>query len=312
MEADAMDFSLLFTGIADYYARLGFAPIARTRLKGILRQSDAATSRGVAVRAASPDDLARIFEIYEEYNRDRPIAVQRSPAYWRDWVGLTAERLRRADPPLVAEDAGGRVVGYVVYQDNFYQADDVPKEYAYISEIGVDQADGGANGGDAARTRRDVVVALVQAVAQRALAAGKRELRVDVALDADVRAAAAEVCERVAENVTEGAMGRLLHKDNLLRSLLLEWNERWIAAGRPRGDVDLETPYGPTRLDTSGQFLRVEAGSGGAGALPQSTLLGLVFGFTRPEQTAVTAVQTPLLAALFPPQDAVYWSDDGF
>jgi len=41
-------------------------------------------------------------------------------------------------------------------------------------------------------------------------------------------------------------------------------------------------------------------------------LLGLLFGAVRPEHLAVQPEQSALLKSLFPPQDGVYWSADGF
>ena len=52
MEADAMDFSLLFTGIHGYYARQGYATLPRKRLRGTLRAGlDAASLDGCTVRS---------------------------------------------------------------------------------------------------------------------------------------------------------------------------------------------------------------------------------------------------------------------
>ena len=70
-------------------------------------------------------------------------------------------------------------------------------------------------------------------------------------------------------------MARLLNRESLLRSFLLEWNDRWISAGRPPGEIVFQTPYGPVRLDASGQFLKVEA-------VEQSGFRPLAVGSARP------------------------------
>jgi hypothetical protein len=158
-------------------------------------------------------------------------------------------------------------------------------------------------------------LALLEGVVERALSAGKRELHLSIALDSSVRMAMSKLCASAHDSVTVSGMVRLLHRENLLRSFLLEWNDRWISAGRPGGRILFETPYGPVRLDATGRFLAVsstdEAIDSGA-LLSQSELLGLLFGMRRPEQITVGQEQSELLNSLFPPHDGVYWSADGF
>ena len=68
MEADAMDFSLLFTGIPGYYEKKGFSPIPRTRLRGTLRHGPVPNVLGITVRQAATADIADIADIYDSYN----------------------------------------------------------------------------------------------------------------------------------------------------------------------------------------------------------------------------------------------------
>ena len=299
MEADAIDFSLLFTGINGYYAKQGFSTVSRTRARGAIKADIALDPRGPTVRPARPEDRDALFAVYAEYNPDRPIAVQRSPAYWRDWIGMTPARLDAADPPLVAVDAAGRIVGYIIYQVNFYQGHQITEDYAYVSELGIGKS-------------TEIATALLAAVAARALASGKRELHVSIALDAPVRIALARVCEATGDNVTLSGMARLLSRTGLLRSFLMEWNERWLEAGRPAGAVSFDTPYGAVELNASGRFLEVAEADAIAATLPQSALLGLILGTLPSGQASTEPDRAPLLAALFPPQDGVYWSADGF
>ena len=323
MEADALDFSLLFTGINGYYAREGFSNLKRVRLRGILAKERALPANRLLVRPALPQDLDQIFEVYNSYNAVRPIAVQRSPGYWRDWIGLTAQRLGGSHPPLVAVDESGRVVGYIIYHLNFYPGHQVTEDYAYVSEYGAltrpdgsismsaekDDSTSGITASDS------IATALLGGVAERALSSGKRELHLSIALDASIRNAMSQLCEATAENVTESCMARLLHRENLLRSFLMEWNDRWTSGGRPGGEALFSTPYGPVRLNANGPFLAVSSvdnPSDSREPLDQSTLLGLLFGAVRPEHLAVQPEQSALLKSLFPPQDGVYWSADGF
>ena len=280
-------------------------------------------ARGLKVRPARSEDLSQLFDIYTAYNAVRPIAVQRSPAYWRDWIGLNPEKLSASDPPLVAQNSTGRIVGYIVYQVNFYPGHQITEDYAYVSEFGalqdagihIEASDRRSKFEGAESGINQIALALLEAVAGRALSAGKRELHLSIALDPPIRAAISKLCESTTENVTESGMVRLLHQDSLLRSFLFEWNDRWIGTGRPRGEIVFETPYGRVRVDASGRFLTVapvETPSGESDALSHSVLFGLLFGMVDPERVALNSRQIPLLAALFPVQNGVYWSADGF
>ena len=326
MEADALDFSLLFTGISGYYARQGFANLPRARLRGTLRAGLRSSEGAVAVREARAEDLPQLFAVYNAYNAARPIAVQRTPAYWRDWIGLKPQKLLAGEPPLVALNHAGDVLGYVCYQLNFYRGHQITEDYAYVSEYGaVAPADGGERSGrtgDGALssgegrgdgvTSDNVANVLLREVAVRALKSGKRELHLSIALDSSIRSAMAGLCETIGENVTESAMARLLHRDNLLRSFLMEWNDRWVEAGRPPSAVVFETPYGPVRLDASGRFLKAEAADTGETGLSQAELLGLLFGTLEPRHVSDDPERLQMLGCLFPPRDGVYWSADGF
>jgi GNAT superfamily N-acetyltransferase len=312
MEADALDFSLLFTGISGYYAKQGYASVPRRRLRGILRGDRMPQPTNLTVRAARPEDLDQLFAVYTVYNATRPIAVQRTPAYWRDWIGLKPETLATADPLLVATDATGRVVGYICYRFNFYRGHQVTEDYAYISEFGAIAPGDRRATIDNRQFEDEVAMALLEAATARALASGKREMHLSIALTPSVRAAMRSLCESSSENVTESGMARLLHRENLLRSFLFEWNDRWIEAGRPPGEIVFDTPYGAVRLDAFGQFLKVEPVEARSGALSQGVLLSLLLGAGGAEQAVEDPEVLPLAQVLFPPRDGIYWSADGF
>jgi len=88
MEADALDFSLLFTGINAFYAREGFVDWPRERRRGAIRTDFTPRPTTLQVRHTTDADIEAIQQIYAAYNRTRPIAVQRSGAYWRAWIGF--------------------------------------------------------------------------------------------------------------------------------------------------------------------------------------------------------------------------------
>ncbi|HZP80371.1 MAG TPA: GNAT family N-acetyltransferase [Chthonomonadaceae bacterium] len=310
MEADAMDFSLLGTGINAYYARVGFATLPVEHLHGTIRAdfaprsttlpSPEARERGQGVRAdctvrpATADDLPAVRAIYDAYNRTRPIAVVRDEAYWRGWVRISPESV--PDTLLVAIGPEGEVLGYVRHQIHRYGG------YADVSELGA-RPEGEA----------ETTAALLEAAAARIQAAGEQSLYFSIALEPTVLSAVDGIVEARQWQTRTGGMVRLLHRDNLLRSVAMGLNELWIAAGRPRGAVTFETPYGPTRLDANGAFLSVEPVEDATGALPQAAFFGLLFGLLPAEQATPDAALHPLLSTLFPPQAFIYyWNGDGF
>ncbi len=302
MEADALDFSLLFTGINPFYAREGFVDWPRERLRGAIRTDFAPRATVLQVRPATNADIPAIQRLYAAYNRTRPIAVQRSPAYWRDWIGFLPDSM--GEPPLVALNDAGQTVGYACYQANFYRGHQINEDYAYVTEIGL----------TADADPREVANALLDAIAQRVLASGKRELHVSVGLDSPIRTALDGLLTQSESNVTGSGMARLLHRDNLLRSLIPELTDRWISAGRPPGALTFATPYGPTELNANGPFLRVHATEAEEEALllSASDLFCLLFGSLSPEEATEEQTLYPLLHALFPPCGTVYWGADGF
>lgn len=301
MEADALDFSLLFTGINPFYAREGFVDWPRERRRGSIRTDLAPRRTALRVRPATNADIPAIQALYADYNRTRPIAVQRSAAYWRDWIDFLPDTM--GEPPLLALDETGRAVGYACYQVNFYRGHQINEDYAYVTEIGI------ATDADP----REIAGALLDAIAQCALASGKRELHVSVGLDIPICTALEGVLADPEANITMSGMARLLHRDNLLRSVTPELTDRWITAGRPPGTLTFDTPYGPTELNADGPFLRVRAAeAGAANVLPQSALFGLLFGSLSPEEATEDTALYPLLYALFPAYGTVYWGADGF
>jgi GNAT superfamily N-acetyltransferase/L-amino acid N-acyltransferase YncA len=301
MEADAMDFSLLFTGINGYYAREGFDTIMRRGRSGTIRADVTPASGDYTVREAEPADVEAIYRIYDSYNRERPIAVQRTPAYWRDWIGTSAAHL----PPdlLVAVDRDGMVRGYVqsgVFRSaKPYNAEAVGVR---IIELGVERP------GDELPVTR----ALLEAVAVRSLAQGGTTLKLNVGDEPAIDSVLADLLAEQETHESGSGMARLLHRENLLRGFAPQWNERWLAADRPQGRLDFTTPYGPVRIDATGNLVRVAPVDEPGDLLPQAMLFALLFGVATPQQVTEREDLHPLLAALFPRQGAIYYGADGF
>ena len=113
MEADPnLDFSLLGTGIPDFYARLGWTPWKLTTWEGGNPFLGRAYVRWES-RSATEADLPNIAAWHEAHNINRPLSVVRSEPYWRDWLAWTPENYLIGESGYaVAKDAddGVRVV----------------------------------------------------------------------------------------------------------------------------------------------------------------------------------------------------------
>ena len=303
MEADAMDFSLLFTGINAYYARLGYETLPRRQLSGTIRADLVPPSSDVTVRRATDDDLPLIRSIYDAYNAQRPIAVQRSDAYWRDWIGIAPGQV--PETLFVAVSPAGEVCGYIrtgVFNSAIpYSAEEAGVR---IIELGASSRH--------SDEERAVTCALLAEVAHRMTEAGIRKLRLDIALEKAVMEALDALLEDRQEHFARSGMVRVLHRESLLRSFTMPLNGRWIGAGRPEGEAAFGTPYGSVRLDANGPFLRAMPDETKLDDLPQSALFGLLFGALDREPAADSTSQTTLLETLFPAHPWIYWGADGF
>ncbi len=307
MESDAMDFSLLFTGINDYYARQGFTDLRHTWRSGRVRADYVPRILPFTVRQAVGSDLPAIQTCYDEYNASRPIAVQRYTAYWRDWLDITPSHI----PPtlLVALEPDGNVFGYV--QTGVFKS-----AVAYSPDaVGSRIIEFGTRDTPDPRKQEDAALALLQAVVDALPTQGERVLRIDIAHTKAIEQALNHLLADSVEHTHTSGMARLLHRTNLLQSLAMGLNDRWIGAGRPPGTPAFATPYGPVTLDATGTFLRVRAEDSigeAEGVMPQSALFGLLFGTLTIEQATSDTDLHPLLASLFPAQSAVYYGADGF
>ena len=307
MESDAMDFSLLFTGINDYYARQGFTTLSPKWLSGTVRPDYAPRLLPFTVRQAVGEDLSAIQTCYDEYNAARPIAVQRYAAYWRDWLEVTPSRI--PDGLLVAVESDGSVFGYV-------QIGVFKSALAYSPDaVGSRIIEFGTRTTPNPRKQEEAALALMQAVVDTLPTHSERVLRADIALTGPIVQALNALLADRSEHTHTSGMARLLNRANLLQSMAMGLNDRWIGAGRPPGAPAFATPYGPVTLDATGTFLRVQANDGpdnAEGVMSQATLFGLLFGLLPPEQATPDVRLHALLETLFPPQAAVYYGADGF
>lgn len=307
MESDAMDFSLLFTGIDAYYARQGFSTLPQHTISGKISSDIDPIVSGFQVRKAGTTDVPAIRAIYDDYNMFRPIAVQRDAAYWREWLNISEAHI--PDDILIAMNTQNEIVGYV-QSGTFNSAE------PYNAEgIGERVLEFGLRDGLNDVQKNAAAFALLHGVALGMLAENRVELRLDLALDQHVLSAFDALAIERTTHTDSSGMVRVLNQKNLLRTIAMDANERWIAAGSPTGRLTFATPYGNVALDASGTLLRVEEAEPHEFALSQEKLLGWLFGFSQLNETAANSALFPLIAAVFPASqsgDGVYWGADGF
>lgn len=302
MEADAMDFSMLGTGINAYYAKLGFSTMPRPVWEGMITPEIPSVSSEYTCRPATGDDLPAIREIYNVYNAKTPIAVQRYEAYWRDWAKVTSDK--PLPNCLVAENAFREVVGYVSLDEYKRENDGVAISGLSLCEFGLWRGKLSLQQ-EAAVTRELLIAACSNCPDATRLTWSNHT-------DPIVLGVLRERLTDLKQRQNTGEMVRLLHRTNLMQSFTLAWNESWTAAGRPSGTLAFSTPYGITTIDATGKFLRVMAEENALNALPQETFFGLLFGLITPQMVTDKPETLELLTALFPPRSFTYWNRDGF
>ena len=311
MEADAMDFSLLFTGINRYYQGFGYSNLTRRTTSVRIREDYALPKHNFDIRVACAEDIVPIRRIHEAYNASRPIAVRRSEAYWRDWL--------RVDPAAmpaglrVACDSAGKVCGYLSFgRFNSAIPYSAADEAVRVIEVGMAAGTCG--------TETDIAVELLGSIIEEMSNLGRAAVDQTLLLEtpkspsliAALRTMSA--ADGISSTISTSAMVRLLHSDALLRSLTMVWNERWLEADRPRGQVSFATPYGIVSVDATGDLLKIISGmdKSETGTISHSNLFDLMFGAISPADATGDNKLHPLLAALFPPQEMIFWAADGF
>lgn len=296
MEADAFDFSLLFTGLEGYYERLGWERIYLPQIVGTLRTQLPSFPSGISVRPAERGDTEAIEAIYSAYNRARPFTVRRTPPYWRDWVRWSDRWF--PDNVLVAEREG-KVIGYSFFACE--QAGITVSEIGYLPSVKTPE--------DAGHDL--VLLALLLHMAQAGIDRGTWKMRLQIPADEGTRKAADIVFAAWEMQNTRHGMVRFLHRDNLLHGLAPILTDRWMQRGSPPGRLRFTGPYGAAQIEASGRLLRIEPVEEKADALTQAELFSLLTGRGVPEGR-LDAQNAAFAAALFPRRDAWYWDADGF
>jgi predicted acetyltransferase len=291
MGENRMDFSVLFTGIHDFYGRIGWRPVPVKLPVGKLKVELPEVETPFSVRRADwSSDLESIKQVYEAFNERRTLTTIRTPEYWSGYA------LPRLGSPLftLAAEADGEIAGYLNFRFD--------EENCWLREIGYLPGEG-----ECAR-------ALVRQAAAIAREKGAETLWCNLPHEPAVLAALRQDAKHVEIREPSGMMCRIIDMRTLGERLLPELNRRAHMAEIPAGSISLDTELGSLEL-------RVDGGQVGLGAhdpirisLTQTEFFSLLFGIKDVDELGPTMPEQArqILSALFPPQQSVFWLTDHF
>ncbi len=293
MEADAMDFSLLFSGAHALYSGLGWESVGSEECVVKLPPQLDARPTNLSLRPYISGDDEALHGIYRSFNDSRPITVMRSAPYWRDWLGWW-----RGNAPgqAVIAERDGKLSGYILY--SLYSGSR-SAPMASIQELG------------ALEGSEDALDPLIEQAARHALDQGIRKLRAPLARHPAVRETLSRIGKVATDESDDHVMARFFQGDNLLRGLAPELTMRWIQAGSPPGGLSFRGPGGVARIASDGGFLHISAVDSPGRSLKQSDLFNLLVG-RRHLVTDLPQADRDFAAALFPIRDAWFWEMDAF
>ncbi|GIV05319.1 MAG: hypothetical protein KatS3mg016_0894 [Fimbriimonadales bacterium] len=138
IDSEDFAFGLLFTGIHDFYGRLGWERLPLPLYEATPTPVDVS---GWRFRTAEADDLPAIQRWYNAFYADHPLTVQRDDAYWRVWTRWDDPSWRNKF--YIAEDPGDSARGYIVLETHYDRDSDGNRVVRRISiaELGSDPTD---------------------------------------------------------------------------------------------------------------------------------------------------------------------------
>ncbi|MCS6829792.1 MAG: GNAT family N-acetyltransferase [Armatimonadota bacterium] len=287
MENEGFDFSMLFTGIYGFYARLGWEQLPVPTLSAEIETELPAPEGVYRVRPLADADLDALCACYEQCNAGRSFTVIRSPAYLRGWLGWDEHT---PDDAFVAE-AAGKLVGYVVAPIG---------ERLSVIEVGWLPA------------YSECVFALILHVARLAKQRGVTQARLHIPRDPVLMGVVRNLFHHFTWYETT-PMVRVIRLQPLMNKLLPELSRR-VQMVEAKGAVRLSLPSGTTGLRANGGEVTRDASALPKVVLTQAQFLGLVLGLIGAEELSepIPAQTRALLNVLFPRQPAIYWAWDGF
>ncbi len=287
MENEGFDFSMLFTGIHGFYARLGWDSLPVQTASAEIRPDLPSPEGEYRIRPLADADLDALCACYEQCNAGRSFTVVRSPAYLRGWTGWD----ERTPSDVYVAEAAGKLVGYIVAPMG---------DRLSINEVGWLPA------------YSECVFALMLHVARMAVEREISTVHLHIPRDPVLMSVVRHLFHRLTwrEHLP---MLRVIRLQPLVNKLLPELSRRVQMVGA-KGTVRIRLPQGTMGLKATGDGVTRDAGALPEVVLTQAQFLGLVFGLVGAEELPVPipAHTRALLNVLFPRQPAVYWAWDGF
>ena len=162
IDSEEFLFGLLFTGIHDFYTRLGWETLPLPL--PLSAPQPMPLSDEWRFRTAEPADLPQVQRWHEHAYAHHPFTVIRDEAYWRVWLRWDDESWRRS---FYIAECAGEPLGYLAIETHYHRADDGTRQVEAISltEIGMDSWE------------REIVAAMVSFVNNMAQQAGAESIR---------------------------------------------------------------------------------------------------------------------------------------
>jgi predicted N-acetyltransferase YhbS len=293
--ADTFDFSLLGTGIPDYYAKFGWTPVGLPGLLGTL--NGLPSQAGTVTRMAVHGDLDAMMAAYNTTFVGAPLAVIRSAGYWRGWLEFKPGA--QPDSWLVVETDTGEFLGYVRAERD----DDNEAAELEVYELASPQPLDGA-----------LCSRLLAAAAAHTGCTPGTKCRVHMPITDAVRLATTTLMHDVRAFSGGGMMFRTVNHDSIFRALLPEITDRWMREGRPQFEVVFETADGPkvslTTRDNALVLGNVDLETNGI--MSQGDLFPLLFGLKAPDELSLPQSADLVVPILAPGRAGTFLTADDF
>jgi len=291
MKRYGIDFSVLFTGICDFYGRLGWRSVPMRISSGSIRSELGSDSMDYVVRTCDFfKDLPALEEVHKSFSGGRPYTTVRTPDYW---TGYVLPRFGAQENTLVAEYKGS-VVGYLLGNSN--------GENSSIGELGY------------LPNHARSIGSLMRSNAVRMRDRGVKTINAYVPEEPQVLSAFRGVVDDFKVTESRGGMCLVTNMRSLGRRLLPELSRRARESNPPSGPISLDTEMGSLSLTVANG--KVVQGGRQPTRVPisQPDFFCLLLGIKSVEELGIetTPKAREIISALFPRQRPAFWMPDHF
>ncbi len=288
MIEEEMDFSMLLTGINEYYERFRYATVdIANEIYRIDRLTPPYSS--YTVRPYTADDAAAVIDMYNQTYSDVTLSAIRTKEYWMDFV-MKSYSTRHS--VWIAEKTDGNIAAYLA---------GINHGSAYsIAEMGC------TDGNETA------FPSLMNAAVAEAKELELESIAVVPTNKQEVLTAVREIGTHVETQLGTHSMFRVLNLNQMVTKMLPEMSRRAAKLGA-QGSVTLSTPHGELNLSagTGGVTLQDQPGSSRL-ELNEKQLCELLLGYSPASEMFPEHPARSLLSALFPKVYPAFSMMDGF